>query len=81
MLPRLFGNSSSANVFNGTIEENGCGKFNNITIDILKKIKDNGYTHVWYIGILAHASTTDSSEIRISSIPLFLNEISPSFHK
>jgi glycosidase len=61
LLPRLFGNSSSANVFNGTIEENGCGKFNNITIDILKKIKDNGYTHVWYIGILAHASTTDYS--------------------
>ena len=60
LLPRLFGNSSSANVFNGTIEENGCGKFNNYDRHS-KKIKDNGYTHVWYIGILAHASTTDYS--------------------
>lgn len=61
LLPRLFGNSSGANIFNGSIEENGCGKFNNISFDVLKKIKDSGYTHVWYIGILAHASSTDYS--------------------
>jgi len=59
ILTRLFGNSVSKNKFNGTIEENGCGKFNDITDDLLIKIKESGYTHVWYIGILAHASTTD----------------------
>lgn len=59
LLPRLFGNSVSRNLFNGTIEENGCGKLNDITTDILCKLKESGYTHVWYIGILAHASTTD----------------------
>lgn len=59
LLTRLFGNSVSKNKFNGSIEENGCGKFNDITDDLLKKIKESGYTHVWYIGILAHASTTD----------------------
>ncbi|MDD2300021.1 MAG: alpha-amylase family protein [Fermentimonas sp.] len=65
LLPRLFGNTNGTNVFNGSIEENGCGKFNNISFDVLKKIKDNGYTHVWYIGVLAHASVTDYSAFGI----------------
>ncbi|SCD20651.1 Alpha amylase [Proteiniphilum saccharofermentans] len=59
LLPRLFGNSSSTNKFNGTIEENGTGKFDDISDTVLQKIKANGYTHIWYIGVLAHASTTD----------------------
>jgi glycosidase len=59
LLPRIFGNSVSRNICNGTIEENGCGKFNDITDDLLKKLKESGYTHIWYIGVLAHASTTD----------------------
>ena len=59
LLPRLIGNSVSRNLFSGTIDENGCGKFNDITENLLRKLKNNGYTHVWYIGILAHASTTD----------------------
>ncbi|MDR0333131.1 MAG: alpha-amylase family protein [Dysgonamonadaceae bacterium] len=59
LLPRLFGNTSDRNKFNGTIEENGCGKFNDISLKVLKELKKSGYTHVWYIGILAHASTTD----------------------
>ena len=59
LLPRLFGNSVSRNLPNGTLAQNGCGKLNDITADLLSKLKENGYTHVWYIGILAHASTTD----------------------
>jgi glycosidase len=59
LLPRLFGNTFDKNKFNGTIEENGCGKFNDISLKVLKDLKKNGYTHVWYIGVLAHASTTD----------------------
>jgi glycosidase len=59
LLPRLFGNQNSANKRNGTIEENGCGTFNDITMSLLKKLRESGYTHVWYIGVLAHASTTD----------------------
>ncbi|HBK32798.1 MAG TPA: alpha-amylase, partial [Porphyromonadaceae bacterium] len=38
---------------------NGCGKFNDFTDTALQTIKDAGYTHVWYIGVLAHASITD----------------------
>jgi Glycosidases len=59
VLPRLLGNSSTGNTFNGSIEENGCGKFNDITGNLLRKIKESGYTHIWYIGVLAHASATD----------------------
>lgn len=61
LLPRLFGNSKTDNIPNGSIEENGCGKFNDITPKVLRELKKNGYTHIWYIGVLAHASTTDYS--------------------
>ncbi len=59
LLPRLFGNSASTNKINGSIEENGTGKFNDISDTVLQEIKAKGYTHVWYIGVLAHASTTN----------------------
>jgi glycosidase len=59
LIPRLFGNKSKANIKNGSIEDNGSGKFNDITFDLLDKLKKSGYTHIWYIGIIAHASATD----------------------
>lgn len=59
LMPRLFGNTATALTVNGTIEENGAGKFNDISDKVLQKLKANGYTHVWYIGVLAHASATD----------------------
>ena len=59
LLPRLFGNISKANTKNGSIEENGSGKFNDISSELLYKLKDIGYTHIWYIGVLAHASATN----------------------
>ena len=42
LFPRLFGNRSKTNKWNGTIEENGSGKFNDISDMVLQKIKDNG---------------------------------------
>lgn len=59
LLPRLFGNRIAANKVNGSIEENGSGKFNDISDTLLQKLKSDGYTHIWYIGVLAHASATD----------------------
>lgn len=61
LLPRLFGNINTKNTYNGTIEENGCGKFNQITNKALASIKEMGYTYIWFTGILAHASKTDYS--------------------
>ena len=62
VLPRLFGNYNTTRKFNGGIEENGCGKFNSFTPKALKAIKDLGVTHIWYTGILEHATQTDYTE-------------------
>ncbi|MDR2815516.1 MAG: alpha-amylase family protein [Proteiniphilum sp.] len=59
LLPRLLGNTVAANRTNGSIEENGTGKFNDISAILLQKLKASGYTHIWYTGVLAHASGTD----------------------
>ncbi|KAK8865213.1 Alpha amylase, catalytic domain protein [Tritrichomonas musculus] len=61
VLPRLFGNRSRPCTPNGTIEENGCGKFNDFTPEVLQKIKKLGVTHVWYTACIRHATTTDYS--------------------
>lgn len=58
---RLYTNSQGNNVPNGTIEQNGCGKMNHFTENVLKAIKKSGYTHIWFTGIIAHASKTDYS--------------------
>lgn len=59
LLPRLFGNTNTTNKFYGSIEENGCGKFNDITAKALSEIKDLGATHIFYTGIIEHATMTD----------------------
>ena len=59
-MPRLFGNKKTQLTPNGSIEENGCGKFDDFTEKALKEIKDLGATHIWYTGIIEHATQTDS---------------------
>lgn len=59
MMTRLFGNTVQTNKKYGTIEENGVGKFNDITNTALQSLKDLGVTHVWYTGVLEHATMTD----------------------
>ncbi len=61
VLPRLFGNYNTMNKYNGSIEENGCGKFDSFTDKALQEIKSLGVTHIWYTGILEHATQTDYS--------------------
>jgi len=65
VLPRLFGNEITTNKQNGTIQENGCGKFNSFTPKALKEIKSLGITHVWYTGVIEHATQTDYSAFGI----------------
>ncbi|MCF2504318.1 alpha-amylase family protein [Dyadobacter sp. CY107] len=64
---RLFGNQCATNKFYGSMEENGCGKFNDITETALIALKDFGITHVWYTGVLEHATLTDYSEFGINA--------------
>jgi glycosidase len=61
LLPRLFGNKQTNNVPYGTIQENGSGKFNDISDKAIAGIKELGTTHIWYTGVIAHASLTDYS--------------------
>lgn len=58
LLPRLFGNSTERCVAGGTIEQNGCGKFNDITPKALRAIRNLGATHVWYTGVIEHTTRT-----------------------
>ena len=62
---RLFGHRSNTPVVNGTIEENGCGKLNDFTPSALKKIRELGVTHIWYTGVIRHATMTDYSRYGI----------------
>ncbi len=65
VLPRLFGNKNTTCKENGTIKENGCGKLNNFTDAVLGCIRDMGFTHVWYTGVIRHATQTNYSSYGI----------------
>lgn len=67
LLPRLFGNSNTNCIAGGTIEQNGCGKFNDITPKALKAIRDLGVTHVWYTGVIEHTTRTDYTKYGIEN--------------
>ena len=67
VFPRLFGNENTNNKPWGTIEENGVGKFNDFSEKALQEIKDLGVTHIWYTGVLHHATITDYTKYGISN--------------
>ena len=56
---RLFGNRNLSRKENGTVAENGCGKMADFTPQVLKEIKEMGVSHVWYTGVIRHATQTD----------------------
>ena len=65
LLPRLFGNTKTVNKTYGSKEENGVGKFKDINDNVLREIKKMGFTHVWYTGVIEHATMTDYSAFGI----------------
>lgn len=58
VLPRLFGNVTTTNQKNGSYSVNGSGKLSDFTSERLRAIRDLGSTHIWYIGIIEHATKT-----------------------
>ena len=58
LMPRWFTNCNEKCVPHGTIRQNGCGKLADIDEDKLKQIKLLGATHVWYTGVIEHATAT-----------------------
>lgn len=63
---RLFGANSSHCVANGNSTQNGVGKMADFTQKALEQIKDLGCTHIWYTGIIEHATQTDYTEFGIA---------------
>lgn len=62
---RLFGANAPKNISNGSKKGNGCGKMSDFTLAALNEIKRLGATHIWYTGIIEHATKTDYTEYGI----------------
>lgn len=62
---RTFGNKNLTRKKNGSYAENGAGKMNDIDAQVLRQVRRLGITHVWYTGIIRHATTTDYSRYDI----------------
>lgn len=62
---RLFGNNNTRLKKNGSFDENGCGKMADFTTKALTEIKNLGATHIWYTGVIEHASQTNYSRYGI----------------
>lgn len=58
LLVRLAGNKHDRNIAWGTIHENGCGKFNDLSDHFLDEIAGLGANHIWLTGVIEHASCT-----------------------
>lgn len=67
MLPRLWGNIGGKNIKNGTLKDNGSGKFSSIDTISLEYLRSLGVSHVWYTGIIRHATAEDSDGCTPSS--------------
>ena len=67
MLPRLWGNIGGKNIKNGTLKDNGCGKFSSIDTISLEYLRSLGVYYVWYTGIIRHATAEDSAGCTPSS--------------
>ena len=60
---RHFGNTNETRKPNGTLAENGVGKFADINAAALDSLRDLGITHVWLTGVLQQATRTDYAAI------------------
>ncbi len=59
LVVRLFGNTNATRKKDGTLAENGVGRFVDIDERALAGLRALGVTHVWLMGILRQATLTD----------------------
>ena len=62
---RLFGADSLEPAPNGDKHQNGCGTMADFSVKALGAIRSLGATHIWYTGIIEHATTTNFSTFGI----------------
>ncbi len=65
VLTRLFGNTNDSCIPKSSYEVNGSGKFADFTKEVLEEIKLLGCTHIWYTGVIEHATLTSFPEYGI----------------
>ena len=58
LMVRTFGNTNETRKPHGTLLENGCGKFADLSDVALESLKETGFTHLWLTGVLEQASGT-----------------------
>ena len=61
MLPRLWGNDVEKTTKDGTLAQNGCGRFSDIDDKTLEYLSWLGCSHVWYTGIIRHSTQCDEA--------------------
>lgn len=67
LMVRLFGNQNATNKTFGTLEENGSGKMNDISDKALSELRTFGITHVWFTGLLDHATMSAFPDANIEA--------------
>jgi glycosidase len=60
---RLFGNTNETRKEDGTLADNGVGKFSDLDDAALRSLRDLGFTHLWLTGVLQQATATDYADI------------------
>ncbi len=63
LVVRYFGNTNRTNAMDGTLEQNGCGRFADINATAIAAIKELEATHLWLTGVLRQATMTDHGDI------------------
>jgi glycosidase len=63
LVVRHFGNENLSRIKDGTLEQNGVGKFADINEAAAAMLVQSGVTHVWLTGVLRQATMTDWSSV------------------
>ncbi|MEI8039038.1 MAG: alpha-amylase family glycosyl hydrolase [Verrucomicrobiota bacterium] len=58
LMVRTFGNTRETWLPHGSLADNGCGKFADITPAALDSLRQMGFTHLWLTGVFEQASGT-----------------------
>lgn len=69
VLPRLFGNDNPSCIPGAPFEVNGSGRFADFTSRTFASLRQLGVTHIWYTGILQHATRTVRTDSGILPSP------------
>ena len=65
ILLRVFANTNENWVSGGSLQLNGSGRFSDITDKVLSSLKSLHVTHIWYTGVIEHATRSSFGQINL----------------